>query len=345
MRVVGTLLPSGERTQFWILGDRITFEKPLNATETVVDGGFLTPGLVDVHTHPGHDDDATFTEKQFREECMAHVAAGTTAIRVPGHNGPIPPGARDDPDLPRLVTAGRFLAYEALQTGHPIHTPTVDLVAAAVAEARANDGWCKLIADWAFDVPAVPLDLLARVVDAVHAAGFRVAMHCQTAEGTRNAVLSGADSIEHGCYLSDDLIETLAARGGAYVPTGAAFQRSVPEVRTKPDGPRKTNWLNGAEGLFRSAAVAHEAGVTVLAGTDSAPFGNVFTEVEFLIAAGLSPATALGAACWTARDFLGLPGLVEGGLADLVAYDADPRVEPGILRHPRHIILRGRKIR
>jgi imidazolonepropionase-like amidohydrolase len=345
MRVVGQLLPSGERTEFWLLGDRVTFEKPLNATETVVDGGFLTSGLVDVHTHPGHDDEATFTEERFQEECAAHVAAGTTALRIPGHNGPIPPARRDDPDMPRLVTAGRFLAHHSLETGHPIHTRTEELTSAALDEARTNDGWCKVIADWSFDGPPVPLEELRRTVDAMHAQGFRVAAHCQTAAGTRNAVLAGVDSIEHGWHLTDDLIETLGARGGAFVPTGTAFLQHLPFVRTRPDGPRKDRFIHGVDSLYRAAAVAHEAGVRVLAGTDSAPFGNVVSEVEFLISAGLSPATAVGAASWTARDFLGLPGLVEGGLADLVVYDADPTVEPGVLRHPRHNVLRGQKIR
>jgi imidazolonepropionase-like amidohydrolase len=36
-------------------------------------------------------------------------------------------------------------------------------------------------------------------------------------------------------------------------------------------------------------------------------------------AAGLSRAAALGAACWTARSWLGLPGLADGAPADLEA--------------------------
>ena len=344
LRIQGTLLPTGEPTQFWLLGDRVTLTEPAVPTTTVVEGGFLTPGLVDVHTHPGHDEDAVFTDERFAAECAEHVASGTTALRIPGHRGPISPRRRADPSTPRLVTAGQLLAHASLRTGQPMHTEVDDLRAAAVAEAAANDGWCKLIADWETTDPPVPLDLMRGTVEAVHAAGHRVAAHCQTAAGTRNAVLSGVDSIEHGWYLTDDLIELLAARHGAFVPTATAFLQMLDLVRGKPDGPRKDNFLGGVDSATRAVPLAHEAGIRILAGTDSAPFGNVVTEVEWLITAGLSPTTALGAASWDARDYLGLPGLVEGGLADVVAYDADPRTEPGVLRHPRRIVLRGRVV-
>jgi imidazolonepropionase-like amidohydrolase len=339
----GTLLPAGDRVELWVLGDRVSFTRPATVEAvTVVDGGYLTPGLVDVHTHPGHDADGRFTDERFAQECAAHVKAGTTAVRVPGHRGPIPARRRADRAMPRLVTAGQLLAHPSLRSDAPMHTVVEDLTAAALAEAAANDGWCKLIADWERDRPPVPLELMRRTVEAVHAAGGRVAAHCQTAEGTRTAVLAGVDSIEHGWYLTDDLIERLAARGSAFVPTATAFLQLLPDVRDKPEGPRKDHFLGGIAGAARSAVVAHEAGVRVLAGTDSAPFGNVVTEIEWLIGCGLSPTTAIGAASWTAREYLGLPGLVEGGLADVVAYGMDPRREPAALRHPARIILRGR---
>ncbi len=49
-------------------------------------------------------------------------------------------------------------------------------------------------------------------------------------------------------------------------------------------------------------------------------------EVERLISAGLPRAAAVGAASWTARAWLGLPGLTDGAPADLVVFDEDPVV-------------------
>jgi imidazolonepropionase-like amidohydrolase len=90
-----------------------------------------------------------------------------------------------------------------------------------------------------------------------------------------------------------------------------------------------------------TARAAYEAGVTVLAGTDTHPCGTVAEEVERLISAGLPRAAAVGAASWTARTWLGLPGLTDGAPADLVVFDEDPVAHPDVLHHPRRIILRG----
>lgn len=127
--------------------------------------------------------------------------------------------------------------------------------------------------------------------------------------------------------MPEECVELMAAQGAAYVPTLTAFARSA-ATRIK-DNPRSRLWHEGHRIMIRRVREAHDAGITVLAGTDSAPFGNVATEVEHLVAAGLPAAVAVGAASWAARDFLGLPGLVEGGLADVTVYDADPRLEPG----------------
>lgn len=341
----GTLLPHGVARDLWILGDRITFDRPSVEVETLADGGCLLPGLVDVHTHPGSPSgsEPVFDLDAFAEQIAARRDAGTTALRFPGLLGEIPDGLREAPDVPRMITAGRWLAWAGLSKSAGFHTVTDDLVAAAVAEAKAHDGWCKLMGDWDFEADPVPYDLLRAVTDAVHAAGGRVAVHCQSAQGVLNAARAGIDSIEHGMGMPVECVELMATHGTVYVPTLTAFAVSAPS-RDK-DTPRTRLWHEGHRIMIRRVREAHDAGVTVLAGTDSAPFGNVATEVGHLIAAGLPADVAVGAASWAARDFLGLPGLVEGGLADVTVYDADPRREPEVLRHPRRIVLRGRVVR
>ena len=61
--------------------------------------------------------------------------------------------------------------------------------------------------------------------------------------------------------------------------------------------------------------------------------------------AGMPAMDVLRAGSWGAREWLGFPGLVDGGLADLVVYDEDPREDLRTLLAPRHVILRGRVIR
>ena len=188
------------------------------------------------------------------------------------------------PDLPRLLRGGRWLATPGkFFPGFGRHITDDELVGAAVEEARASSGWCKIIGDWLSGVPVVPANVLADAVAAVHAIGGRVAVHTQTAASGRNAVLAGADSIEHA------------------------------------------------------------AGVTVLAGTDSEPCGEVVGEVEWLVKAGIPAEDAIGAASWTARAWLGLPGIVAGAPADIVVYPSDPRNDLEVLRSPLRTVLRGRE--
>ena len=342
----GTVLPDGDVRDIWVLGDRLTLRRPAGEVTTVHDGGFILPGLVDAHAHLGHDPATmAFDPVLFAAAGLAYAADGTTLLRVPGHREPVPADLRAREDLPRLVTAGPWLAWQGLEDLDDLQTVPADLTAAGVAQARANDGWCKTYGDWEFDRSKTPESVLRELCDAVHAANGRVAAHCQTAEGTRNAVLAGVDSIEHAWFLTPDLLDVLAARGGAVTPTWSGFVAHVEGVRTKPEGPRKDWFLGGVASLRTATVEAWEAGVTVLAGTDALGHGDVVAEIGHLVAAGLPPAAAVGAACWDARRYLGFPGVEEGAPADLVAVAGDPRVTPEVLRHPSLVLLRGRSAR
>ena len=52
LHVRGTVLPEREARTLWIDGG-VLREDPVAGADTVADGGWLLPGLVDVHTHPG----------------------------------------------------------------------------------------------------------------------------------------------------------------------------------------------------------------------------------------------------------------------------------------------------
>lgn len=348
----GVVLPEREERSFWVDGQVLRAGPPPSGfagrhAETVVDGGWLLPGLVDVHTHPGATDPGTpFDEELLREQLGEHRDAGVLAVRTPGTAGRMPAWVDSDPDMPRVTSAGRWLATPGrFFPGFGRDVAEDGLVRAALEEAAASSGWCKVIGDWRADEPALPLALLTEVVAAVHAAGGKVAVHCQTAEGTRNAVLAGADSLEHGMHLDPALLDRMAAQGTAFVPTLGVFGAKADAMRAREPGVGRDLWLAGWDTLFGNVRAAHEAGVTVLAGTDSFPCGTVAGEAAWLVRAGLSAEAALGAASWTARAWLGLPGLVDGAPADLVAYATDPTADPAVLDHPSRIILRGHVVR
>ncbi len=384
LHVRGIVLPEREERSLWIDGG-VLREDPVAGAETAADGGWLLPGLVDVHTHPGAEKPGDpFDESVLRADLAEHAAAGVLLIRAPGSAARIPGWAHDAEGLPRVRSAGPWLATPGkFFPSWGRHVTEAELAGAAAEEAAAAQeaafmpegvgpaggepgtglgtvpgtgrasvpapgpgraaaaGWCKIIGDWAWDEPPVPLAVLRDVTSAVHALGGKVSVHCQTAAGCANAVAAGVDSLEHGMHLDPGLLRQMAAQGTALVPTLNAFAVSAFRVRAWDPGPRRDSFLAGWAAMPATAGAAHEAGVTVLAGTDTHPCGTVAEEVERLISAGLPRAAAVGAASWTARAWLGLPGLTDGSPADLVIFDEDPVAHPDVLHHPRRIILRG----
>jgi imidazolonepropionase-like amidohydrolase len=325
-------------------GDRWTTD-PVPGAELAAEGWVL-PGLVDAHTHPGAGSPGEpFTEPLLRKDLTRHVDAGVTLIRAPGIAGEPPEWFGSDPELPRAVHAGPWLAQHGQffdgwgrRVGHE------EMPAVAAAQA-ARTGWAKIIADWMPDNEPVPAAVLREVTTTVHAAGGRVAVHSQHAAGGAAAVAAGVDSLEHGMWLDPDLLTTMAAQGTALTPTLSVLSGDLDGLRRKPDGPRKDWILGGATAHPALVAAAAEAGVVLLAGTDSRPHGKVAAEIRALAAAGVPVDVALGAGSWTARAYLGLPGLVPGAPADAVVYDTDPRADLSVLDAPRAVILRGRLAR
>src|SRR5262252_2904191 len=178
LRVRGPALPDGELLDLYADGDRWTAE-PVTGAELVAEG-WLLPGLVDAHTHPGAEDPGQpLDDWLLREDLREHVAAGVTMIRSPGLAGD-PPGwfGRDD-DVPRAVHAGPWIAQHGqFFDGWGRRADHAELPQLAAVQA-ARTGWAKVIADWLPDDAPLPASVLCEVVAAVHAVGGRVAVHSQ----------------------------------------------------------------------------------------------------------------------------------------------------------------------
>jgi imidazolonepropionase-like amidohydrolase len=346
LRIRGVALPGGDPVDLFADGDRWT-DDPVPGAELAAEG-WLVPGLVDAHTHPGADEPGKpLDEALLRDDLRAHLAAGVTMIRSPGLAGDPPAWFGQADDLPRAVHAGPWIAQHGqFFDGWGRRADHAELPAVA-ADQAARTGWAKIIADWGPEGQPVPADVLAAIVAAVHAVGGRVAVHSQHATGGAAAVAAGVDSLEHGMCLGPELLPRMAERGIALTPTLRVLTASLVVVRERPDGPRKDWYLRGAAAHPSLVAAASEAGVTILAGTDSSPHGRVADEIRALAAAGLSPHQALAAGSWAARAYLGLDpggGLTPGSRADAVVYDADPRTDLALLDAPRAVILRGRLV-
>lgn len=350
--VRGVVLPDDEVRDLWLVGDRVTYE-PVPGAVTLADRGFILPGLVDAHCHLGIRSGGRPIEsvREARESAAVDRDTGVLAIRDAGSPYPYPE-LDHEVDMPRLARAGRHVApvrRYLRDIGLEVAAP--DVADAVTRQAAEGTGWVKLVGDWlsrdAGDLaPGWDTEVMAGAVAAAHAAGARITVHT-FAEGSVSALVrAGVDCVEHGTGLSEEDIAVMAARSTALVPTMiniATFGDIAARAEEKFPG-YAAHMRRLRDGFAGVVAAAYSAGVPIYVGTDAGgtiEHGQVAEEMLLLRQAGMSIMDVLASASWAARDWLGFPGLVEGGLADLVLYDDDPRLDLSVVREPRLIVLRG----
>jgi imidazolonepropionase-like amidohydrolase len=171
-----------------------------------------------------------------------------------------------------------------------------------------------------------------------------VAVHALGTEGIRNAVAAGVDTVEHGVFLTEDIVESMARQGTVLCPTTAVYRRMA-------DGQAPAYAVEKAAEVVAahraSVSMALEAGIEVIAGTDAGapgmPHPSLVDEIEVLIDYGLRPVDALKAATSRAADALGAGGagrIAPGSPADLALVDGDPLADPSILRSVWGVVRR-----
>jgi len=345
------------RPEAWVVGGRLTFERPSGEATRVE--GWAVPGLVDVHCHVGLDAAGATDRATARAQALADRDAGVLLVRDAG--SPLDTSwVHDEPDLPRLVRCGRHLALpKRYLRGYGRELADARELPDAVAEEAARgDGWVKLVADWieraegaAADLrPLWPDDVLAEAVARAHAAGSRVTAHSFAEESLPGLLAAGVDCLEHGTGLTASMIDEVAARGIAVTPTLLQVER-FEAIAQQADG----RYPVYAAHMRRMHARRHahvrdlaDAGVRLLVGTDAGgtiAHGQVAAECAELATAGVAALDVLAAASWRARDYLGAPPLDEGAEADVVVYPADPSLDTAVLAAPSAVILRGRRLR
>lgn len=354
LRVRGVLLPDDRETELFIGPDGRVSAEPLPHAETLTDRGFLVPGLVDAHCHIGLGPEGVVTLDEAADQARTDRDAGVLLLRDAGSPLDTTP-LQSRPDLPEIIRAGRHLARPKRylpNIGLELDDPAL-LPDAVAAQAAAGDGWVKIVGDWIDRsigdlAPLWPDDVLVEAIETAHAAGARVTAHVFGTDALPGLIAAGIDCIEHGTGLTDDLIAEMAARGTALVPTLINIERFPEHAARGYRYPRYAAHMRelhrGAKDVVRRAA---EAGVPIYAGTDAGggiTHGRIADEILALHAAGLPPMTALGAASWAARAWLGRAGLSPGDPADLVVYREDPRVDLSTVRRPAFVILRGRVV-
>ena len=351
-------------------------------------GHTCTPGWTDLHVHLGSQSSPRSYEEGFRLDDTAFalrgvsyarktLMAGFTSVRDLG--GEVAPHLRDAINQgliegPRIWAAGKSIATTG---GHADPTngmnsalahlvgppgPTEGVInsvedARQAVRQRYKDGSdvIKITATGGVlsyarsgDAPQFTVEEVRSVVDTARDYGYRVAAHAHGTEGMKRAVLGGVTSIEHGTYMTDEIMALMKQKGTWYVPTIAAGRFVADKAKVDgyfPDVVRPKAARIGAL-IQDTAGKAYRAGVKIAFGTDSGvgPHGDNAREFVLMVEAGIPATYALQSATVHPAEVLGVDdqGTIEPGKrADIVAMPGDPLADISVVMNVDFVMKDG----
>jgi imidazolonepropionase-like amidohydrolase len=328
---------------------------------TVIDLSRFTvlPGLFDAHTHMCQTsplDNRDLFTVDIREpgtyrailgvvNSRAMLESGFTTIRDVGNNGNyadtslrraieegLVPG-------PTMINAGRIIAPfggqyhlqpERRELGAPeyLFADTRDEMRKAIREnIHFGAKVIKIVVDDQQYIYSV--DDIKYIVAEAAGAGLKVAAHCMTEQGARNAAEGGVASIEHGFRMSDEALQ-LAKRNNV-VLVGTDFTEQAAEYLGLPPLVAKQFHAVFIDRLKR----AYKVGVTMAYGTDTffAVEGQTrgtlaISFIDSFIEAGVTAKDTLRIMTTNAARLLGVDkqrGAIKvGQAADIIATPENP---------------------
>ncbi len=193
------------------------------------------------------------------------------------------------------------------------------------------------------------MDELHAIIDTAHDYGLKVAAHAHGTEGMRRAVEAGVDSIEHGTYMTDEIIAMMKQKGTYYVPTISAGKFVAEKAKIDGYFPAVVRPKAAMIGPLIQATFQHayQSGVKIAFGTDQgvAPHGDNAMEFVYMVEAGMPAVAAFKTATIEAAKLIGIDkdtGTVEAGKwADLVAVPGDPLADIKLVMKPNFVMKAG----
>lgn len=188
------------------------------------------------------------------------------------------------------------------------------------------------------------------LISTAHLYGKKVAVHAHGADGIKLALRHGADSIEHGTVMDEEIIRLFLKTGAYYVPTLSTVNGYIERLAKDPNAyspavKAKIDWRLKVTG--ESVRLCYPRGVKIAFGTDAgvSKHGRNADEFEAMVKYGMSPMAAIVAATVNAADLLGLSNLIgtlePGKQADLIAVDGDPLTDVTVLKKVGFVMKGG----
>ncbi len=344
----------------------------IKTTDNIIDlrGLVLMPGLMDMHVHFGQEYQSK-AERPIKVEretqailATAHAAttlqAGFTTVRQVGDSGFVSISLRDAIASghvigPRIFTAGKSIAttgghadptngkaiddydYPTPEQG-VINGPYESYTAVRQRYKDGADGIKLTVTGGVLSVaksgdnPQFTEEEIEAVVNAAKDYGMWVAVHAHGAEGMKRAVLAGVNSVEHGTFMTEEVMDLMIERGTYYVPTISAgefvadkakIDNYFPEI-VRPKAASVGPQIGGTFGK------AYKRGVKIAFGTDVGvqAHGTNWKEFVYMVKYGMDPMSAIQSATVETAKLLGefnsIGSISVGKIADIIAVSGDP---------------------
>ncbi|MEE9247114.1 MAG: amidohydrolase family protein [Dehalococcoidia bacterium] len=344
-------------------------------------GGWLLPGLWDVHVHLMFPDPppATVPGRVIKYGLNAMeglTEAGVTGIRSGGVENWIDVAWRDafasgEYLGPRIFASGYFLTTTG---GHAIRWPFSQqcdgpegFVKGVREQIRNGADHIKLNLsggimgpDWDRHWHSFFLqNELEATFEICHQRGMKVMSHAANPNAVKDAIRLGTWTVEHGYIMDDECIQMFLDRGVIYVPT-LGISHLTPRQATNEWEQQYVKMKQIPDQMLERADAAVEehtrwfrkaldSGVKMALGSDLGPVKDaVHLEMGLWVRDGATPMQAIKAATKTAAETCEVGdklGTVEvGKIADLIVVGADPLEEIANLRKLRMVFKEGKLV-
>ena len=348
----------------------------------------VMPGLMDMHTHfifemspEAYSEEFFLNQSDYALRATVYaertLMAGFTTVRDLGDDGVVVVSLRKAINVgyvvgPRIYTAGKSIATTG---GHADPTnglnanlkgdpgPKEGVIngpddARKAVRQRYKDGadLIKLTATGGVlslaksgQNPQFTEEELRAIVETAKDYDFTVAVHAHGAEGMKRAVVAGVNSIEHGTYMTDEVMKLMKKHGTYYVPTILAGDWVAAKSEVEGYFPDIVRPKAAAIGpvIQSTFAKAYKAGVNIAFGTDSgvSPHGDNWKEFGLMVELGMPPMVALQSATMECAKLLRIQddlGSIETGkIADVVAVPGDPLADISIMGSVNFVMKAG----
>ena len=332
---------------------------PANATVIDLTNYAVLPGLFDAHTHLCYTSQPDQRNQFFIDmtETTAYRAiegtknakdmleSGFTTVRDVGNNGRYADTALREAiengivPGPTMINAGRIIAPfggqyhlqpDRPELGNPeyLFADTHDEMIKAI---RENIQYGALVIKIVVDDQKYiySADDIKFIADEAHRAGLKVAAHCMTTAGARNAALGGVDSIEHGFRMTDEVLQLAKDRG--IVLVGTDFPEKAAEYLGQ--GPEFAKAFHAV--FLDRLKRAYKVGITMAYGTDAffaAPGETrgtlAISYIDTFVEAGIPAKDTLKIMTTNAARLLGVEkqrgAIKPGQFADIIATPENP---------------------